>query len=271
VKIGVFDSGMGGLAITIELKKLFPYEDFICVADTFNFPYGIKSDEELQNIVKKKITILEEHQVDLIIVACNTASSIIERYNLSSRIELITIIDLTVNYALNADKIRNYLVLATKSTVNSKIYFNKLSKEGNIINSLDCQEFVDLVESGKYKDNSIKQKVGEHLSALRDMSFSSIILGCTHFILLEKEIKDLFPNAIMVNPIIPLQDKLKRITYRVANNNYQNNPIEIITTGNDTLFKRLANSLVMDDVNIKDEKAKIKELNIINEFKISFA
>ena len=271
MKIGVFDSGMGGLAITIELKKFFPYEDFVCVADTLNFPYGIKSDEELQNIVKKKITILEENHVDLIIVACNTASSVIERYNLSSRVELITIIDLTVNHALKTDKIRNYLVLATKSTVNSKIYLNKLSNEGNIISSFDCQEFVSFVESGKYKDNSIKQKVGEHLSVLKDMSFSSVILGCTHFILLEKEIKELFPNAIVINPIIPLQDKLKRITYRAAsNNNYQNNPIEIITTGNDTLFKRLTNSLVMDD-NIKDEKSKIKEFNIVNEFKISLA
>ena len=65
MRIGVFDSGIGGLSVTIELKKLFPYEDFIFVADTLNFPYGMKSDEELIEIVKNKIRLLEEKNVQL--------------------------------------------------------------------------------------------------------------------------------------------------------------------------------------------------------------
>lgn len=243
MRIGVFDSGIGGLSVTIELKKLFPYEDFIFVADTLNFPYGMKSDEELIEIVKNKIRLLEEKNVQLIIVACNTASSIIERYNLSSRIEIITIIDITVNYALKVDEIKNYLVLATKSTVKSGIYFDKLKKDGKNITFYDCQEFVSLVEFGMYRNDNIKEKIREHFSTLIGINFSSIILECTHFILLEKAIKEVFSKSITINPIIPLKNKLQRIIYRLGNNGYQGNPIEIITTGKDTLFRKLVVSL----------------------------
>ena len=211
MKIGVFDSGLGGVIIATELANLFPSEDIVCVADSKNFPYGTKSDQELRLILEDMISSLEQLQVDIIVVACNTASALIDRYNLTSRVPLITIIDLTVDYALEIGKHDQFLILGTTSTINSNVYVHKLRHKSRQALGYDCQPLVSLVETGRSEYGNLHDTLKEYFNGFKQQDKYNIILGCTHFLLLREDIQALFPKSVVINPIRPLQRVLQNL------------------------------------------------------------
>ena len=99
MRIGVLDSGVGGLIVANELRRAFSNIGVVFIADSANFPYGNKSDEQLVDIVHDRIMLLERMDVDIIVLACNTASSIAERYRIKCDTPLVSIIDATVQQA----------------------------------------------------------------------------------------------------------------------------------------------------------------------------
>ena len=133
--IGIFDSGIGGLTVLRELKKLLPNESFVYVGDTAHVPYGNKSNDSIIKFSKKLTSFLvEQHNVKLVIIACNTASSIvINDLNNSFSVPFIDVISPLKSYLLkpNNEFIQNIGVIGTHNTINSNAY-NKFLKEINI-------------------------------------------------------------------------------------------------------------------------------------------
>jgi len=174
--IGLCDSGLGGLTVLKELKESHPFNNYIYIGDNLNLPYGDKTKEDLLTLGQKLINFLENKNVDLIIIACGTLSSTVFN-ELNANTKLIDIISPTINY-VNENIKTNITVLATKATINTHIFKNKLN---NKVTEVECPTFVPMIEENRINEKEINEKIIN-----KD---DTIILGCTHYSLLEPYIK----------------------------------------------------------------------------------
>ena len=150
-KIGVFDSGIGGLNVLNNLVQSFPNEDFLYVGDNLNVPYGVKTKEQLENIISKVFRYFEKQNVKAIVIACNTASVASE--NLKCSVPIFRIIEPT---AKNALKVSNNIgVLATNFTIESKGYDKYLE---NNMTGIKGSPFVPIIESDSIQTEDLQWK-----------------------------------------------------------------------------------------------------------------
>ena len=179
MRIGLFDSGLGGLNVLKEFIKNYPNNQYIYYGDTKNIPYGEKDKEVLMKLALKIINFFEEKKVDLIVIACGTVSS--NCYNelkKKTNIKIIDIISPTIKY-LKKQKFDKLLVFGTNKTIESHIFKKEIK---NII-EVATPEFVMMIENNKIKSKIIKK----YLKDYKDIS--GLVLGCTHYPLLIKEFK----------------------------------------------------------------------------------
>lgn len=188
--IGVFDSGIGGLTVLGEIEKLLPQENIIYFGDTARVPYGNKSRSTIRNFSVENILFLLEKKVKMVVVACNTSSALALNYlNNIFRIPIIGVIEAGANKALEltSGKIG---IIGTKSTIASKAYQNiiKKKKGGNKIVSKCCPLFVPLIEEGMLAGKITEEVVEMYLADFKKLKVDTLVLGCTHYPLLKKEI-----------------------------------------------------------------------------------
>lgn len=178
MKVGVFDSGIGGLTVLKKLIEKYPKNDYIYFGDTINIPYGEKSVDTLYNLSSKIIEYFIKEKVDLIVIACGTVSSncyldLKNKYN----INIIDIISPTLEY-IKENKIKDIGVFATTRTINSHLFKNNLDIP---VYEEACSEFVELIEDNR--DDLID--IEKHLCNIKS---DTIILGCTHYPLIKDKI-----------------------------------------------------------------------------------
>ena len=197
--IGMFDSGCGGLTVLKEYTKLMPNEDFIYYGDTAHLPYGDKSPQEIIGYSKKIVEFLLKKDVKLIVIACGTASATAYEYLKSNyNIEIRNIIEPVATSNLHG----NIGVIATTSTIKSnawEISIKKLHNDVNVI-SLACPIFVPLIENGLTDTPVMKESIKEYMKSFNDNNINSLILGCTHYPLIQEKIQqELGPNINLIN------------------------------------------------------------------------
>ncbi len=185
MRIGIFDSGIGGLTILKELLKFKPNNHYIYYGDNINLPYGDKTKEELTKILDKIMNYFINLNVDLVIIACGTMSSIIDKskYN----IKIIDIIEPTIRYFKKTD-IREVLLLGTKRTIEEGIFKSKLEEINIKVYDKACSKFTLILE--RKSNENINYAIDEYLNEFKKLNFDYVILGCTHFALIEKEIEN---------------------------------------------------------------------------------
>ena len=188
--IGVFDSGIGGLNVLNNLVEEFPNENFLYVGDNLNVPYGIKTKEQLEEIISKIFRYFEKEQVKAIVIACNTAS--VASMNLECSVPVFRIIEPTANNALKVSK--NIGVLATNFTIESKGYDVYLKEN---MKGIKASPFVTIVENDSIYEEESQKVINDILSPFKD-KIDSIILGCTHFSVLEEEVKKILGQDIKI-------------------------------------------------------------------------
>lgn len=208
--IGVFDSGLGGLTAVRELKKILPNEKIIYLGDTGRVPYGTRSKATLLKYTRQDIEFLLKQDVKAIVVACGTVSSVVlddvkSDYNL----DVIGVIDPTVNSAISGEVGQKIGVIGTSATIKSGSYERKISEisaEKNLCIetfAVDCPLFVPLVENGRtaVDDKVLRLVVEEYLSFFKGKNIDTLILGCTHYPLLADAISDFLGDDVkLVNP-----------------------------------------------------------------------
>lgn len=240
--IGVYDSGMGGLIVLETLIEQFPNEDFIFIADNANFPYGTKTSEQIEEINLNIYNYLKSQNCKAVCIACNTASANSSLLDKLAEIPIIKTIEPTVKLIkenINKDK-NNILVIATNLTIKTKIYEQELDKY--LLNfphhyyALATQNFVDIVEEGRYGTINSFEEVKETLKDYLDKDIDKIILGCTHFSKLKPEIKILFPNAYIYSSEKAMAKELKNELINNLNKETNKQNIILITTGDLDLF-----------------------------------
>lgn len=191
MKIGVFDSGIGGLTVLKEIIKKYPNGHYLYYGDTIHLPYGEKTKEELLKYACHIIDFFIEKKVDKIVIACGTVSSTIyEELKSIYDIDIINIIDITVD-SLKKEKIDKIAVLATSKTIDSHVFSKKLSDMKVI--EVACPKFVPYIEK---KIGDKEQFLKEYLESLKENKIKHFILGCTHYPLLQDAIKQYFSYPI---------------------------------------------------------------------------
>lgn len=200
--IGVFDSGIGGLTVLNDLINHFPNQNFLYLADLKNSPYGIKTKEELVNIVNDNIDYLIGKGVYAIIIACNTASTIEIK---NKEIPIFKIIEPTAKIANK--KAKKVGILATNYTIASKTYeqFLDIPSIG-----IMCSEFVEVVEEGLMNTRESLEIIRNKVECLEGL-VDHVILGCTHFNLLTSDIKKILPNIKIIDSSLSISEEIKDI------------------------------------------------------------
>ena len=182
MRVGIFDSGIGGINVLDELIKKYPHNHYIFYGDTLNLPYGSKSIEELQKLSSSVVEFLLSKKVDLIIIACGTVSSNCYEYlKAKYDIPIFDIVSPTIKY-INNSNYEKVGVIATTRTINSKIFeIDKVSL------TKATPSFVPIIEDSLIEES--RDEIRSELSIFKD-KVDALVLGCTHYPSLSKTIKE---------------------------------------------------------------------------------
>ena len=191
--IGVLDSGVGGLTVLREIINKVPHEDMIYFGDTARFPYGPKNLEEVKRFVFKITEFLFSKNVKLIVVACNTASAAaLEDLKKNFNIPIIGVIEPGARTAAQNTVKKRVGVIATKGTVKSNAYgiaLQKINPEIKLFSSA-APVLVEYIENGVLDGKELNDAIMSYINPLVAENIDVLILGCTHFPLIEKQIHD---------------------------------------------------------------------------------
>lgn len=204
MKIGVFDSGLGGLSILKQIRHLMPEYDYLYLGDSARAPYGTRSFDVIYDYTLQAVRYLQSQGCRLIILACNTASAKALR-NIQQRdinpdeLRVLGVIRPTVEAIPAICPNEHIGILATQGTVNSESYvieINKLSESLGIatpfvVSQQACPMWVPLIENGEKDSPAMDYFVDKYLSELlsRDPEIRTILLGCTHYPLIGDKIE----------------------------------------------------------------------------------
>lgn len=206
--IGIFDSGVGGLTVAKAIKNLLPNESIIYFGDTAHLPYGDKSKETIVGFVKKITRFLLEKNCKAIIVACNTASANAYEEMLkivNGRCVSFNVIE-PVAEKVSYELVQKVGVIATKSTVNSGVYKKLIRKKNRHIQVIEKATplLVPIIEEGFIQHPLSQTAIQTYLSDTKLKDIDALILGCTHYPLIIKEIEDFYKGKVRLldSPLI---------------------------------------------------------------------
>jgi len=196
MKIGVFDSGAGGLSVVKSLLAHNLFNEIIYYGDTARVPYGPKDKNTIIRYSLEALEFFNNFDIDLLITACNTVSAYaLPEMNAQSNYPVLGVIEPGVLALENSSlsKEDNILIIATRATINSKRYEDALKKLGHSsITSLQTGLFVPLVEEGIFKGELLNSTMKHYFSEIEVPK--AIILGCTHFPLIGKALLEYFDH-----------------------------------------------------------------------------
>ncbi|MFH1985639.1 MAG: glutamate racemase [Pseudomonadota bacterium] len=190
--IGVFDSGLGGLTVVRAIRRQLPGYDIVYLGDTARTPYGSKSLDTVARYARQNAAFLLSQASRLIVVACNTASSISDVAALGDgRVPVFDVIEPAVRKALNATRTRAIGVIGTRATIASGVYERRLKALDAAVRvvSTPCPLLVPLVEEGWAGHPVTRMIVKRYLLPIKTRQIDTLILGCTHYPVLKSIIQ----------------------------------------------------------------------------------
>ena len=240
-KIGIFDSGVGGLTVLKSLSDKYKCIDYIYIGDNKYCPYGDKTKEELLNYAKRIVNYFIEKGISIIVIACNTSCSqtLDELKQIYKNITFIGVIDSTIDIFLKSKK-NNVLVIGTSATINSNIYESKIKEKNNNIKvtNLATPKLVPLIENMEMT----KKVLNDYLKPYNNID--SIILACTHYKLIEKEIDK---NIKVINSSDSIVNTIKNYIIESTTGS-----VKIYTTGNIIKFNKICKMIMNKEADYLD-------------------
>ncbi|ERK59562.1 glutamate racemase [Gemella bergeri ATCC 700627] len=200
--IGVFDSGVGGLTVAREIMRQLPNETIYYFGDVKNCPYGDRKKEEIIKYTEKAVEFLISKGVKMIVLACNTATAAALDY-LHDKYELpiIGVVQPGARRAIQASENNKVLVLGTRFTAQSKVYNNEIDNinpEMTVYNK-SCPTFCPFIEAeGNLIPHATENLLKEALDETKKLDMDTVVLGCTHYPILKKEIEKFYGKDIKV-------------------------------------------------------------------------
>lgn len=241
--IGIFDSGYGGLTILNHIRQHLPQYDYLYLGDNARAPYGTRSFDVIYEYTLQAVNYLHQQGCNLIILACNTASAkalrtIQQRDINPDELRVLGVIRPTVEVVPQRTRTKHIGVLATPGTVASESYVIELLKQDPTltITQQACPMWVPLIESGEHLGDGANYFVEKYLTELltRDPLIDTIILGCTHYPLLQPKIEAFLPSiAHSQSPIANCQSPIANNQSPITNRQspITNSHISVISQG----------------------------------------
>jgi len=198
--IGIFDSGIGGTSIFLEIHALLPYENTIYLADSHNAPYGNKTQTEIINLSIKNTELLIKKKCKIIVVACNTATTnAIKTLRANYDIPFIGI-EPAIKPAALQTQTKAIGILATKGTLSSELFYNTthLYSDGIKVIEQVGEGIVQLVEEGKATSEEMRHLLKAYLKPMIKANIDYLVLGCTHYPYLMPLLVELLPKHVKI-------------------------------------------------------------------------
>lgn len=244
-KIGIFDSGIGGVTVLKEIIKILPNEQYIYYSDSIHNPYGDKSDEQIIKNCDEIVKYFIDNNCKAIVIACNTASTkavqiLREKYKDMLFIAIEPAYKMVYDYSYNEPT----LVMATKGTIESErfnILFNKYNNHKTYL--MPCIGLANLIEDGE-KEELIKY-LKDNLLPYRG-KIKNVVLGCTHYPLIQEEIKNILGDIIFFNGATRLAVYLKKLLEKNG----------LLNDNNEMNEKNLKEKIIFIDSKQSEEKEK---------------
>ena len=219
--IGIFDSGIGGLTVGHQITKLMPNERIVYFGDTQHLPYGDKSVEAIKGYSENITKFLIEQECKMVVIACNTASALAfkEVKECCQNLAIpLNVIDPIVNYTCTS-KTKKVGIIGTKNTVASNVYALKIQELNKGINatSLATPLLVPMIEEGFYKNKISKSIIANYLDNNRLNNIDHLILGCTHYPLIEEEIRQYYGGLVTIINSAKIVSKFVKKTLQESN------------------------------------------------------
>jgi glutamate racemase len=198
LKIGIIDSGIGGLTVLHQAMRLLPNEDYLFYADTDHVPYGEKTKEEIICYTDGAVRFLLEKGAKAIVVACNTATSVaIDELRRRYDIPLLGI-EPAVKPAVEECDGRRILVIATPVTVREEKLKNLIARvdESHLVDLLAMPKLVHFAEAGEFRSPEVTAYLRSRFTGCDLEQYSSLVLGCTHFNYFKDTLSEIFPQTV---------------------------------------------------------------------------
>lgn len=224
--IGMFDSGIGGMTVFKEVKEALQDEKIIYLGDNINFPYGAKSKEAIQELTKKGLTFCQEKGAKLLVIACGTATSqALDVVKDAMQVPVIGIIEPTIEYITSKENIHTVGVIATAGTIRSQGWEKALkgAKPELTVKTNACPLLAPLAEEGWVDNEVARLTIREYVKDMHDVD--ALILGCTHYPLFEKVLREELGSDIeLINTGKLVAKKVKEIL--IATDQLNNEPVD---------------------------------------------
>lgn len=201
-RIGVFDSGVGGLTVLRELYRRLPAESILYFADTARLPYGTRSASEILQFAREILTWMVDQGVKMVIMACNTCSAIaLEAVRREFHIPILGLILPGARAAV--EQSQRIGIIATPATATSNAYrcaIREINARAKVW-QVSCPEFVPLVEQNRINSAYTYQVAQQYLAPLQRRKIDTLIYGCTHYTLLAPVVRTILPSGVRaINP-----------------------------------------------------------------------
>jgi glutamate racemase len=248
--IGFFDSGVGGISVLKEAVRLLPNENYIYFGDSRNAPYGTKKVNEVKELTFSAVDFLLSKDVKAIVIACNTATSAAIE-DLRSNYHQVPIIGIepALKPAVELNRNSKIIIMATPMTL-AEAKFNNLMKSykdrADIV-PLPCAGLVELIENGIIEGAEVYSYLSEKLKPYLIDGISSVVLGCTHYPFIRKELSKVLPkDAEIIDGSLGTVRQLQRqlANMDALNNQKDAGKVEIINSSHDEKILKLSSRLL---------------------------
>ena len=243
-KLGVFDSGLGGLTVLDEICKYNHGLSISYFGDTARVPYGSRTPETIARYAEQDVRFLLSCGVEAIVIACGTVSATcLNRLRNRYRIPIVGVIEPAASEAARISKTRHIGVLGTNATINSNAYTDQIRKVAPDcrITGIACPLFVPLIENGFFGEDPItKLTLERYLGRIRETDIDTLILGCTHYPFLKQAIGELLPNVHLINIGTVLAKTLPNVF--PMSGSAEENRVSYFVSDTDVEFQKLANT-----------------------------
>lgn len=263
--IGVFDSGLGGLTVVKEIKKQLPHEDVIYFGDTGRVPYGTRSVDTIKKYAFQDERFLLSKDVKLIVAACGTVSSVASDLSKELPVPYFEVVSHAAKAAVDATKNGKIAVIGTNATIKSsqhKSQILKLNPKAEVINCA-CPLFVSLVEEGWYSENDtiVIETVKRYLKPVIDFGADTLILGCTHYPVLQNAIsKVLGGNVTLINAGTMTAKAIAEFLSENKMENQSGGEYKFFVSDKPDFFKEQATVLLNENI----DEQKVEKVDIGN-------
>lgn len=254
--IGILDSGVGGLTVASEVIRQLPKETVYYFGDTLRCPYGPRTSEEVRAFTFEIIQYLMQYPLKAIVIACNTATAFaLENVRKEVSIPVLGVIEPGARAAIKATESYHVGVIGTEGTIHSGAYEKALKciHPDLTVYSLACPSFAPLVEKGLHLLPSVNEVVAEELRSLNNIAIDTLILGCTHYPLLQLPISQVIGEEVtIISSAKETATELSTIlqhSHLLADKRYANH--RFFTTGKSRLFMGIAESWFKQSIHVE--------------------